>query len=72
MEKKYNYSLFGDYQFKNFLCAYEVLKYLKIDEEILKKCFSKVIWQCRFEVYSKNPLVIFDGAHNADGINELL
>lgn len=70
-EKKYNYSLFGDYQFKNFLCAYEVLKYLKIDEEILKSAFSKVIWQCRFEVYSKNPLVIFDGAHNADGINEL-
>ncbi|WP_022818712.1 bifunctional folylpolyglutamate synthase/dihydrofolate synthase [Fusobacterium russii] len=69
--KKFEYSLFGDYQFKNFLCAYEALKYLKIDEEILVKAFKKVIWQCRFEVYSKNPLVIFDGAHNEDGVNEL-
>lgn len=69
--KRYEFSLFGDYQFKNFLCAYEALKYLKIKEDILKKAFKEVVWQCRFEVYSKNPLVIFDGAHNADGINEL-
>lgn len=69
--KRYEFSLFGDYQFKNFLCAYEALKYLKIKEDILKKAFKEVVWQCRFEVYSKNPLVIFDGAHNADGVNEL-
>lgn len=69
--KEYEYSLFGDYQFKNFLCAYEALKYIGIAEEILKEAFKKVVWQCRFEVYSKNPLVIFDGAHNADGVNEL-
>lgn len=69
--KKYEYSLFGDYQFKNFLCAYEALKYLNIPEEIMKPSFKKVVWQCRFEVFSKKPLVIFDGAHNADGVNEL-
>lgn len=69
--RKYEYSLFGDYQFKNFLCAYEALKYLKIDEKILTEAFKKVLWQCRFEVYSKEPLVIFDGAHNEDGVNEL-
>ena len=68
---KYEYSLFGDYQFTNFLCAYEVAKYLKISEEIIKKAVSKVIWQCRFEVFSKEPLVIFDGAHNAAGVDEL-
>lgn len=69
--KNYDYSLFGDYQFKNFLCAYEAAKYLKIDEEILKESFKKVIWQCRFEVFSKKPLVIFDGAHNSNGVEEL-
>lgn len=69
--RKYEFSLFGDYQFKNFLCAYECLKYLKIDEKIMKEAFKKVVWQCRFEVYSKAPLVIFDGAHNSDGVNEL-
>lgn len=70
-DNKYEYSLFGDYQFTNFLCAYEVAKYLKISEEIIKKAVSKVIWQCRFEVFSKEPLVIFDGAHNAAGVDEL-
>lgn len=70
-DNKYEYSLFGDYQFTNFLCAYEVSKYLKISEEIIKKAVSKVIWQCRFEVFSKEPLVIFDGAHNAAGVDEL-
>lgn len=69
--KHFDFSLFGDYQFKNFLCAYEALKYLKISDEILRKAFMKVVWQCRFEIFSKNPLVIFDGAHNIDGINEL-
>ena len=70
-DNKYEYSLFGDYQFTNFLCAYEVAKYLKISEEIIKKAVSKVIWQCRFEVFSKEPLVIFDGGHNAAGVDEL-
>lgn len=69
--REINYALFGDYQFKNFLCAYEAAKILKIDAEIMKRAFAKVKWQCRFEVFSKKPLVIFDGAHNADGVNEL-
>ena len=68
----YEYSLFGDYQYKNFLCAYEVLKYLGIDENIIREAIKKVVWQCRFEVFSKNPLVIFDGAHNAAGVEELI
>ena len=68
----YEYSLFGDYQYKNFLCAYEVVKYLGINENIIKEAIKKVVWQCRFEVFSKNPLVIFDGAHNAAGVEELI
>lgn len=69
--KKYDFSLFGNYQVKNFLCAYEALKYIGIEENIMKESFKKVVWQCRFEVFSKNPLVIFDGAHNSDGIDQL-
>ena len=69
--KKYDFSLFGNYQVKNFLCAYEALKYIGIEENIMKEAFKKVVWQCRFEVFSKNPLVIFDGAHNSDGIDQL-
>lgn len=70
-EKKFNLSLFGDYQVKNFLCAYEALKYLGISEEIIEKAVSKVVWQCRFERFSQNPLTILEGAHNIDGILNL-
>lgn len=68
---KYNLSLFGDYQVSNFLCAYEALKNLNISEEIIKKSVSKVVWQCRFEIFSKEPLTILEGAHNIDGIKNL-
>lgn len=69
--KLFNFSLFGDYQFKNFLTAYEVLKELGISDDIIAKGCQKVVWQCRFEKYSENPLVILDGAHNVDGMKEL-
>lgn len=71
-EERYDFSLFGDYQFHNFLCAYEVAKQLGISEAIIQKAASKVYWECRFEVVSRNPLVVLDGAHNMDGIEELV
>lgn len=67
----YNFSLFGDYQFKNFLCAYEVARELGISKEIIKVAASKTIWQCRFEKYLDRPLTVLDGAHNVDGMKEL-
>lgn len=70
-EESYDFSLFGDYQFKNFLTAYEVVTELGIDREIIKKACKKVVWQCRFERYLEKPLVILDGAHNEDGMREL-
>ena len=69
--EKYNFSLFGNYQFKNFLTAYEVAIQLGIDKEIIKRASEKVVWQCRFERYCQNPLVVLDGAHNEDGMREL-
>lgn len=70
-DERYSLSLFGDYQVKNFLCAYEALKMAGISEEIIKRAVSKVKWQCRFEIFSKNPLTILEGAHNIDGISNL-
>lgn len=70
-KENYSLSLFGDYQVKNFLCAYEALKILNVDKEIIKKAMKDVVWQCRFEIYSKEPLTILEGAHNVDGMNNL-
>lgn len=68
----YEFSLFGDYQYKNFLCAFETLKELGVPLEIIKKGVEKVKWQCRFEIIpSDNRVLILDGAHNEDGMRTL-
>ena len=41
---------------------------LKISCEAVRKGLAEVKWHGRFEVLSKEPLIIYDGAHNPDGI----
>lgn len=67
----FDFSLFGEYQVKNFLCAYEAARELGIDIETIKEAASETVWQCRFERFSTEPLVVLDGAHNPDGMTEL-
>lgn len=69
--KRYSFSLFGEYQVANFLCAYESLKILGIEDETIQRAACKVKWPGRFEVYSRVPLVILDGAHNHDAAKKL-
>ncbi|MDY2981616.1 MAG: folylpolyglutamate synthase/dihydrofolate synthase family protein [Fusobacterium sp.] len=70
-DKKYKLSLFGDYQVKNFLCAYEALKRLGISDEVIIDAVKEVKWQCRFEIYKNEPLTVLEGAHNIDGMSNL-
>ena len=65
--------LIGTYQrsnLANVLTAVEILRNegMNISENAVKSGISKAVWQGRFEVVSQNPLVIYDGAHNPDGI----
>ena len=69
--RKYSFSLFGNYQVNNFLCAYEVLKTLGISEEIIQRAAGKVAWPGRFEIAGREPLLILDGAHNVDAARRL-
>lgn len=69
--RRYNFSLFGNYQVNNFLCAYEVLKTIGISEEVIQRAASKVCWPGRFEVAGREPLLILDGAHNVDAAARL-
>ena len=39
-----------------------------IPESAVRQGLEKVKWHGRFEVISKEPLIIYDGAHNPDGI----
>ena len=65
--------LAGLYQPKNaaaVLTAVDILRSrgLDIPEEAVQDGLAQAEWQARFEILSKEPLVIFDGAHNPEGI----
>lgn len=66
-------SLAGCYQAENAATAITTLEALgrkgwRISSEALRKGLSTVRWPGRFEVLSRNPTVILDGAHNPQGI----
>ena len=66
-------SLLGSYQPINaavVLSAVDILREqnIEISENAIRKGLESARWQARFEIISRDPLVIFDGAHNAQGI----
>ena len=66
-------ALLGLYQPKNaaaVLTAIDILKDggLEISEEAIKRGLAAARWPARFEILSSEPLIIFDGAHNPEGI----
>ena len=68
--------LIGTYQYRNAAVALDAIDVLKargfnIPEEAVYEGFAKVVWPGRFEVLREEPLVIVDGAHNPNGVEEL-
>ena len=66
-------SLLGSYQPRNcaiVLNAVEILrkKGFEISDSDLSEGLASAMWQGRFEILSCDPLIIFDGAHNPQGI----
>jgi dihydrofolate synthase / folylpolyglutamate synthase len=64
----------GRHQVRNAvtaLAALELLPGLPFDEKAVRDGLSSVRWPGRLEVFSREPLVIVDGAHNVDGIMAL-
>lgn len=65
------------YQCRNAALAIEVCLYLqrqghiRLTEVQLRTGLHQAVWIGRFETISKEPLIILDGAHNADGIHAL-
>lgn len=65
------------YQCRNAALAIEVCLYLQrqghiwLTEVQLRTGLHQAVWIGRFETISKEPLIILDGAHNADGIHAL-
>ena len=66
--------LLGEYQPRNaslVLSAVEILRTggVYIPESAVREGLIRAVWHARFEVISNSPLIIYDGAHNPDGID---
>ncbi len=71
--KELKISLLGGYQPRNaslVITAVDLLRErgLLISEKALREGLAAARWQARFEIISRDPLTIFDGAHNPQGI----
>lgn len=69
----YELALLGEYQTKNavnVLCAVGILREngIPVSEEAVRSGLSSAVWPARFELLSQNPIAIYDGAHNPEGI----
>lgn len=67
-------SLLGSYQPRNaatVITAVEMLKKrgMQIPENAVREGLASTRWPARFELLSESPTVIFDGAHNAEGVS---
>jgi len=67
-------SLLGTYQSVNASNVLEAVDALRnigynISESAVKSGLSKAKWCARFEIISKDPLIIYDGAHNPQGVD---
>jgi dihydrofolate synthase/folylpolyglutamate synthase len=73
--KKLSLPLVGTHQIENAKTALAVIEILKnhfnISDDSLQKGFEKAVNPARFEIMSKEPLIILDGAHNPNGIEAL-
>ena len=74
--KKLEITLLGTYQVKNAALALETADVLKnmgyeIQEEKVRKALKEAQWSARFQIVSKKPLFLVDGAHNAAAAKEL-
>ena len=69
--------LLGVHQPRNLSLAVKAAKALSeriptITEESIRSGISNVRWPARFELLSRNPIFIYDGAHNLEGIRSAI
>jgi dihydrofolate synthase/folylpolyglutamate synthase len=64
--------LFGHFQARNFLAAYEVLQDIGISDTMILAAAKTVKWSGRLQLLSRYPQIIADASHNADGCKVLV
>lgn len=74
--RKYTVPLKGAYQQLNLINVLSCVDILReqgitVDDNSVKNGLMKVRWEGRFELLCNDPVIIFDGAHNPDGMQQL-
>lgn len=69
-------SLLGAYQPENAVCAIQAIHRLNgmgfaIGDDTIRAALRNTVWPGRFEVISRSPFIVIDGAHNADAAKKL-
>ena len=64
--------LFGYFQARNFLAAYEVLQDIGISDTMIFAAAKTVKWSGRLQLLGRYPQIIADASHNADGCKVLV
>ena len=64
--------LFGHFQVRNFLAAYEVLRDIGINDAMIFAAVKQVKWSGRLQLLNRYPQIIADASHNAAGCQVLV
>lgn len=69
--------LLGNYQMENAMAVLDIINCLQrrgfgISEDAIRAGLARASWPGRFELLSRAPLLIVDGAHNPNGVEALV
>lgn len=72
-ESDFRITLAGEYQPRNASAVISAVKILRgigydIPDSALKSGLAKTKWHARFELLSEDPVIVYDGGHNPDGV----
>lgn len=65
-QKNFQLNLLGEFQIKNAILAIEAAKKLRIPKKYIYSGLKKAKHEGRFEIISRRPLIIMDGAHSPE------
>ncbi len=75
-EGEYRTKMIGGFQVRNAVLALEVVRLLQeefpVKEEALRQGLLKAYLPGRLDILRKNPLLLVDGAHNSEGMENLV
>jgi len=70
--REFALGLIGPHQVDNAACAVEAMRRIKVSDDAIVRGLESTVWPGRFEIFSEDPLIVLDGAHNPAGTKKLV